>query len=73
MVTKSSTSQDTPRGKIPKDVDPSHDADVDSDMVVGDLEPEIEQTTTTNTKAKQDQGSVKSDAIDLVNGIDIHS
>lgn len=67
MVRKSSASRDTSGGKIPKDVDPNGDADVDSDVVVGDFESEVEQTTGIRTKAKLDQGSIKSDAIELVN------
>ncbi|KAG1746131.1 rab-GTPase-TBC domain-containing protein [Suillus lakei] len=67
MVRKSGTSQDALGAKLPKDVDPNGDADVDSDMVVGDLEPEMEQAAGTRTKAKPDQGSIKSDAIELVN------
>jgi hypothetical protein len=71
MVRKSSTSRDISGGKISKEIDPSGDADVDSDMVLGDFEPEIEQTT--STKARADQGSIKPDAIELVNGAVIYS
>ncbi|OAX37409.1 RabGAP/TBC [Rhizopogon vinicolor AM-OR11-026] len=67
MVRKSSTLQDTPGGKISKEIDPSGDADVDSDVVVGDFEHEMEQTTSAGTKTKPDQGSIKPDAIELVN------
>ncbi|KAG2037409.1 rab-GTPase-TBC domain-containing protein [Suillus americanus] len=67
MVRKSGTSQDALGAKLPKDVDPNGDADVDSDMVVGDFEPEMEQTAGTGAKAKLNQGSIKSDAIELMN------
>lgn len=73
MVRKSSTLQDTSGGKISKENDPSGDADVDGDMVVGDFEPEMEQTTSARTKTKPDQSSIKPDAIELVNGADIYS
>lgn len=67
MVRKSGTSQDALGAKLPKDIDSNGDADVDSDMVVGDFEPEVEQAAGTGTKAKLDQGSIKSDVIELMN------
>ncbi|KAG1776974.1 rab-GTPase-TBC domain-containing protein [Suillus placidus] len=67
MVRKSGTSQDALGAKLPKDVDLNGDVDVDSDMVVGDFEPEMEQAAGADTKAKPDRGSVKSDAIELMN------
>jgi hypothetical protein len=73
MVRKSSNLQGTSGGKIFKEVDPSGDIDLESDMVVGDFEPEMEQTTSASTKPKQDQGSIKPDAIELVNGTDMCS
>ncbi|KAG2153715.1 rab-GTPase-TBC domain-containing protein [Suillus bovinus] len=66
MVRKSGTSQDALCAKLPKDSDPNGDADVDSDMVVGDFEPEMEQAGT-GVKAKLDQGSIKSDVIEIMN------
>jgi hypothetical protein len=42
-------------------------------MVVGDFEQEMEQTTSAGTKTKPDQGSIKPDAIELVNGTDMYS
>jgi hypothetical protein len=41
-------------------------------MVVGDFEPEMEQATGTSTKVKLDQGSIKSDAVELMNGTDFY-
>ncbi|KAG2099109.1 rab-GTPase-TBC domain-containing protein [Suillus cothurnatus] len=67
MVRKSGASQDALGTKLPKDVDLNGDADVDGDMVVGDFEPEMEQATGTSTKVKLDQGSIKSDAVELMN------
>jgi hypothetical protein len=72
MVRKSGASQDALGAKLPKDVDPNGDVDVDSDMVVGDFEPEIEQAVVTRYTANPDQGSIKSDAMELVNGIDFY-
>jgi hypothetical protein len=67
MVRKSGASQDALCTKLPKDVDLNGDADVDGDMVVGDFEPEMEQATGTSTKVKLDQGSIKFDAVELMN------
>jgi hypothetical protein len=72
MVRKSGASQDALCTKLPKDVDLNGDADVDGDMVVGDFEPEMEQATGTSTKVKLDQGSIKSDAVELMNGTDFY-
>jgi len=73
MVTKSGTSRDASVGKISKETDQSVDVDVDGDMVVGDFEPEMEEPTSASTKVKADQGSIKPDAIEFVNGTDLHS
>ncbi|KAG1799746.1 rab-GTPase-TBC domain-containing protein [Suillus plorans] len=67
MVRKSGTSQDALCVKLPKDIDPNGDVDVDSDMVVGDFEPEMEQAAGTSIKVKPDQGSIKSDVIEIMN------
>ncbi|KAG1808354.1 rab-GTPase-TBC domain-containing protein [Suillus variegatus] len=67
MVRKSGTSQDALCAKLPKDIDPNGDVDVDSDMVVGDFEPEMEQAAGTGIKVKPDQGSIKSDVIEIMN------
>ncbi|KIJ67778.1 hypothetical protein HYDPIDRAFT_83427 [Hydnomerulius pinastri MD-312] len=66
MVRKSSTSQNSTDGKaLSKFDDPHTDADLDGDMVVGDFEPETEAAT--GNKARPEQGSIKSDAEELVN------
>lgn len=68
MVRKSGTSQDALGAKLPRDVDPNGDVDVDSDMVVGDFEIEMERAASTRTTVNPDQGSIKSDAMELVDG-----
>lgn len=46
--------------------------DVEGDMIVGDLEPEVVEqavgTTAFHSKPRQDQGSVRDDAEEIVNG-----
>ncbi|KAG1746297.1 rab-GTPase-TBC domain-containing protein [Suillus occidentalis] len=67
MVRKSGASQDALGAKLPRDVDPNGDVDVDSDMVVGDFEIEMERAaTSTRITVNPDQGSIKSDAMELV-------
>ncbi|KAH7916556.1 rab-GTPase-TBC domain-containing protein [Hygrophoropsis aurantiaca] len=66
MVRKSSNSPGSSDTRaLEKDV-ANTDADLDGDMVVGEFEPE-ESEHNTGHKLRQDQGSIKSDADELVN------
>lgn len=66
MVRKSQSSMD---GTASKSSDSHRDADVDGDIVVGDFEPEIVESGTA-TKMRQERGSIKPDAEEIMNGID---
>lgn len=69
MVRKSSNSQTSTDGTASKYSDLHRDVDVDGDMVVGDFDPEIVESGTTN-KIRQERGLIKSDAEEIMNGID---
>jgi len=70
MVRKSSIPRSSTDGKLHvNSVDVHEDVDLDADMVVGDFEPEIGPAV--RPKARLPQGSMKSDAEELVNGINI--
>ena len=69
MVRKSSTSQNSTDGTALKYSDLQRDVDVDGDMVVGDFDPEIVESGTAS-KIRQERGLVKSDAEEIMNGID---
>ncbi|KAG6335575.1 hypothetical protein ID866_3515 [Astraeus odoratus] len=72
MVRKPSVSQGSTDGKLLVSYGGVHDdADLDSDMVVGDLEPEIDPVV--GTKARLPQGSMKADAEGVVNGTNMTS
>lgn len=72
MVRKSSISQSSIDGTASKSSDIHRDADVDGDMVVGDFDPDIVEPGTAN-KIRHERGSVKSDAEEIMNGIDEYS
>ncbi|KAF9241583.1 rab-GTPase-TBC domain-containing protein [Melanogaster broomeanus] len=66
MVRKSGTPQSTTEAKLSsKYHECSGDADLDGDMVVGDLEPEIDAVG--GNKTRQEHGSIKSDAEEIMN------
>ncbi|KIM69783.1 hypothetical protein SCLCIDRAFT_13153 [Scleroderma citrinum Foug A] len=66
MVRKSSIPRSSTDCKLHvNSVDVHEDVDLDADMVVGDFEPEIGPTV--GSKARPPQGSMKSDAEELVN------
>lgn len=68
MVRKPSIPQNSTDGKLQvNSTDVHEDADLDADMVIGDFEPEIGPAA--GPKARPPQGSVKSDAEEVVNGI----
>lgn len=69
MVRKSSISQISTNATASKYSDLHRDADVDGDMVVGDFDSEIVESGTAN-KIRQERGSIKSDAEEIMNGID---
>ena len=69
MVRKSSISQISTDGTASKSSDLHRDTDVDGGIVVGDFDPEIVESGTAN-KFRQEQGSIKSDAEEIMNGID---
>lgn len=72
MVRKSSIPRSSTDCKLHvNSVDVHEDVDLDADMVVGDFEPEIGPTV--GSKARPSQGSMKSDAGELVNGINMSS
>lgn len=66
MVMKSSVSQSSMDGTTSN---LHRDADVDGDMVVGDLDPEVVESGTAD-KIRQERGSVKPDVENIMNGID---
>lgn len=68
MVRKSSPSQNSADGAASKYIDIHRDADVDGDMIVGDLDPEIVESGAPS-KIRQDRGSIKIDAEDIMNGM----
>ena len=51
------------------DEDTVVDGDLDGDMVIGDLDADVVDPGMGKKKLKSEQGSVKSDADDIVNGI----
>jgi hypothetical protein len=55
-----------------KDEEDGGDLDLESDMIMGDLEPEIAADTTATTKLKQDQGSIRDDVDEIVTGTLVH-
>lgn len=69
MVRKSGTPQNSTDGTASKYSDIHRDADVDGDMVVGDFDPEIVESGTAN-KMRQERGSIKPDAEEIMNGMD---
>ena len=69
MVRKSSIPKNSTDGTASKYSDIHRDADVDGDMVVGDFDPEIVESGTTN-KIGRERGSIKPDAEEIMNGID---
>ena len=70
MVRKSSIPRSSTDCKLHvNSVDVHEDVDLDADMVVGDFEPEIGPTV--GSKVRPPQGSMKSDAEELVNGINM--
>lgn len=69
MVRKSSISQVNTDGTASKYSDLHRDVDVDGDMIVGDFDPEIVESGTTN-KIRQERGSIKPDAEEIMKGID---
>ncbi|KAF8844309.1 RabGAP/TBC [Paxillus ammoniavirescens] len=63
IVRKSSASQGSTDGRASSKF--HGDADLDGDMVVGDLEPDIESAV--GNKTRQERGSIKSDAEEILN------
>lgn len=49
------------------------DGDDESEMVVGELDPEINEESTLSVKSDQDQVSIRDDVDEIVNGLSLYS
>lgn len=60
------SAEDKERDKVDEEVD---DADDESEMVVGELDPEITTESTLSVKPNLDQSSIRDDVDEIVNGV----